>query len=101
MAFGDIRSPDVLGAIALYDDPVEGPKLLDQLHMKPAKFYRLVYVVPPLGLEPRTCGLPADHSGYVVRVLKHRVAQQVLAFPISGPTLPILDVSRSLAMNKR
>ena len=43
MAFGDIRSPDVLGAIALYDDPVEGPKLLDQLHMKPAKFYRLVY----------------------------------------------------------
>ena len=43
MAFGDIQSPDVLGAIALYDDPVEGPKLLDQLHMKPAKFYRLVY----------------------------------------------------------
>ena len=43
MAFGDIRSPDVLGAIALYDDPVEGPKLLDQLHLKPAKFYRLVY----------------------------------------------------------
>jgi hypothetical protein len=51
--------------------------------------------------RPVACELKAGYSGYVVRVLKHRMAQQLLAFPISGPTLSILDVSRSLAMNKR
>lgn len=44
MGLGDIRREDVLRAIALLDDPVEGPRLLDELHLKPAKDYRLVYV---------------------------------------------------------
>ena len=43
MGLGDIRREDVLGAIALLDDPVEGPRLLDELHFGPAKDYRLVY----------------------------------------------------------
>lgn len=43
MAFSDIQSGDVLGAIALWDDPVERARLLDQLHFKPALDYRLVY----------------------------------------------------------
>jgi hypothetical protein len=43
MALGDIRREDVLDAIALLDDPVEGPRLLDELHFGPAKDYRLVY----------------------------------------------------------
>jgi hypothetical protein len=32
MAVGDIRREDVLGAIALLDDPIEGPRLLDEIH---------------------------------------------------------------------
>jgi hypothetical protein len=32
MAVRDIRREDVLGAIALLDDPIEGPRLLDELH---------------------------------------------------------------------
>jgi hypothetical protein len=43
MGLGDIRREDVLGAIALLDDPVESPRLLDELHFGPAKDYRLVY----------------------------------------------------------
>jgi Domain of unknown function (DUF3883) len=43
MGLGDIRREDVLGAIALLDDPVEGPRLLDELHLRRAKDYRLVY----------------------------------------------------------
>ncbi|OBI50461.1 hypothetical protein A5705_11670 [Mycobacterium sp. E787] len=33
----------MLGAIALLDDPVEGPRLLDELHFGPAKYLRLIY----------------------------------------------------------
>jgi len=43
MAMRDIRSEDVLGAIALLDDPVEGPKLRRQLHFGRARSYRLLY----------------------------------------------------------
>ena len=43
MALGDIRREDVLGAVALLDDPVEGQRLLDELRFKEAKDYRLVY----------------------------------------------------------
>jgi hypothetical protein len=43
MGLGDIRREDVVGAIALLDDPVEGPRLLDELHFGPARDYRLVY----------------------------------------------------------
>ncbi|MGC1807755.1 MAG: hypothetical protein WA752_27920, partial [Mycobacterium sp.] len=31
----DVRREDMLGAIALLDDPVEGPRLLDELHFGP------------------------------------------------------------------
>jgi hypothetical protein len=43
MAFRDIQHEDVLSAIALLDDPVEGARRLDELHFKPAKYLRLVY----------------------------------------------------------
>lgn len=43
MAFRDIQRQDVLNAIALIDDPLEGAKRLDELHFKPAKYLRLVY----------------------------------------------------------
>lgn len=43
MAFRDIQRQDVLDAIALLDDPVEGARRLDELHFKPAKYLRLVY----------------------------------------------------------
>jgi hypothetical protein len=43
MALGDVRHEDVLGAVAILDDAVEGPKLLNQLHFGPAKYLRLVY----------------------------------------------------------
>ena len=33
----------VLGAMALLDDPVEGPRLREQLHFGPARSYRLLY----------------------------------------------------------
>jgi hypothetical protein len=34
-----IRAEDVIGAIALLDDPVEGPKLRKELGFKPSKNY--------------------------------------------------------------
>ena len=43
MGLGDIRREDVLRAMALLDDPIEGPRLLEELHFKQAKDYRLVY----------------------------------------------------------
>jgi hypothetical protein len=43
VAFGDIRSEDVLGAVALLDDPVEGPTLTERLRYRPVKAYRLLY----------------------------------------------------------
>lgn len=42
MGFADIRSQDVFGAIDLLDDPVNGPQLLERLHFKPARSYRVV-----------------------------------------------------------
>lgn len=43
MAIRDIRPEDVLGAIELLDDPVQGPQLLSSLHYGPATDYRLVH----------------------------------------------------------
>jgi Domain of unknown function (DUF3883) len=44
MGLGDIRREDVLGAIALMDDPVRNLRVVvDELHFGPAKNYRLVY----------------------------------------------------------
>ena len=43
MRLGDIRAEHVLDAIAVLDDPVEGPRLLLQLHFKPARDYRLLH----------------------------------------------------------
>jgi hypothetical protein len=38
-----IRPEDVIGAIHLLDDPVEGPTLLQRLGYKPSKKYRLIW----------------------------------------------------------
>ncbi|QUR68158.1 protein NO VEIN domain-containing protein [Mycobacterium spongiae] len=43
MAISDIRREDVLGAIALLDDPVDGPEIRKQLHFGRALAYRLVH----------------------------------------------------------
>jgi hypothetical protein len=43
MRLGDIRREDVLGAIALLDDPSEGPKLAKRLRYGPATDYRLLH----------------------------------------------------------
>ena len=43
MGLGDVRREDVLGALALLDDPAEGPRLLDELHFIKPGAYRLVY----------------------------------------------------------
>jgi hypothetical protein len=43
MAIGIILPEDVLAAIDLLDNPVEGPRLVKQLHYGPARSYRLLY----------------------------------------------------------
>ena len=43
MELGHIRREDVLGAIALLDDPSEGPKLAKRLRYGPATDYRLLH----------------------------------------------------------
>jgi hypothetical protein len=43
VSISDIRSEHVLGAIAVTDHPVAGPKLVKELHYKAARDYRLVY----------------------------------------------------------
>ncbi len=43
MAMWQILPEHVLGAMALLDDPVEGPRLRQQLHFGPARSYRLLY----------------------------------------------------------
>jgi hypothetical protein len=40
---GIILPEDVLGAIALLDDPFEGPRLRQRLHFGPARSYRLLW----------------------------------------------------------
>jgi hypothetical protein len=39
----DIRPEDVLGALAIMGDPVEGPKLIDELGFKPSRDYRVIW----------------------------------------------------------
>jgi Domain of unknown function (DUF3883) len=43
MVFAEISPENVLNAIALLDDPREGPKLLNELHFGPSRHYRLLY----------------------------------------------------------
>jgi len=58
-------------------------------------------LVPPPGLEPGTCGLPAEHSCPRYKVPNYPVVQRVSGILLSGPILTILGKSWSLAMNNR
>lgn len=66
-----IRAEDVIGATALLDDPVEGPRLLKELGFKSAKNYRLIWEgrfydsKPVIGIaNGLLTGTNIDHEGF-------------------------------------
>jgi hypothetical protein len=66
-----IRVEDVIGAIALLDDPVEGPRLREELGFKSAKNYRLLWEgrfydsKPVVGIaNGLLTGTYIDHEGF-------------------------------------